>query len=95
MLQMPAHRPREKLVKLVEQILARNSGPHSVAVDAALTDLGLNSIDMVNLMLAVEAEFDIMIVQSDIVPENFRTIATIEALIECMVANGDADSARG
>jgi acyl carrier protein len=37
---------------------------------------------MVNLMLAVELEFDIAIPQSDITPENFQSCASIEALVE-------------
>jgi acyl carrier protein len=37
---------------------------------------------MVGLMLAVEAEFGIVIRQSDITPENFYCVASIEALIE-------------
>jgi len=36
---------------------------------------------MVNLMLGVEAEFNIMIPATDITPANFRSISTIEALI--------------
>jgi acyl carrier protein len=36
---------------------------------------------MVNLMLSIEAAFDIMIPGSEITPANFRSIATIEALI--------------
>jgi acyl carrier protein len=36
---------------------------------------------MVNLMLAVELEFDIAIPQSDITPENFHSVAAIESLV--------------
>jgi len=36
---------------------------------------------MVNLMLAVELEFDIAIPQSDITPENFHSVATIQTLV--------------
>jgi acyl carrier protein len=36
---------------------------------------------MVNLMLAVELEFDIAIAQSDITPENFHSLSSIEALV--------------
>ena len=46
-----------------------------------LRDAGLTSLDMVNLMLAVEAEFDIEIPQSAMTPENFDTIAAIDALV--------------
>lgn len=46
-----------------------------------LREAGLTSLDMVNLMLAVEAEFDIEIPQSAMTPENFDTIAAIESLV--------------
>jgi acyl carrier protein len=72
---------RARLVELVTQILAKNSITRPVSVDDQLTEAGLSSIDMVDLMLAVEAEFDIMIPTSDITPANFRSIATIDALI--------------
>jgi acyl carrier protein len=36
---------------------------------------------MVNLMLAVEVEFDISIPQTDITPDNFRSVASVEALV--------------
>ena len=38
-------------------------------------------MDMVNLMLAVEAEFDFTIPQSEITPENFQSIETLERMI--------------
>ena len=46
-----------------------------------LRDAGLTSLDMVNLMLAIEAEFDIEIPQSAMTPENFDTVAAIESLV--------------
>jgi acyl carrier protein len=46
-----------------------------------LRDAGLTSLDMVGLMLAVEAEFDIEVPQSAMTPENFDTIAAIENLV--------------
>ena len=73
---------RDRLLALVRQILAANSITRPVSVNDQLTEAGLSSIDMVNLMLAVETEFDIMIPASDITPENFRSISSIEALIE-------------
>ena len=73
--------PRGRLLALVNQILTNNSIIRPVSVDDQLTEIGLTSINMVNLMLAIEAEFDIMIPNNEITPENFRSIATIEALI--------------
>ena len=55
--------------------------PQPFPIDRQLSDLGLSSLKMVNLMLGVELEFDIAIPQSDITPENFHSVATIEALV--------------
>ena len=38
-------------------------------------------MDMVNLMLGVEAEFDFTIPQSEITPENFQSVRTLESMI--------------
>jgi acyl carrier protein len=72
---------RERLLALAEQILAKNSVNRALAVDDRLAAAGLSSVDMVNLMLAVEAEFDITIPAADITPLNFQSISTIEALV--------------
>lgn len=49
-----------------------------------LREAGLTSLDMVNLMLAIEAEFDIEIPQSAMTPDNFDTVAAIESLVSHM-----------
>ncbi len=82
MLDQITRAPGDRLLKLVGQLLAGRIGDRSVSIEDELTKIGLSSIDMVNLMLAVEAEFDIMIPQSEITPENFRSISTIGALVE-------------
>jgi len=81
MLDQMIRTPRERLLRLVEQLLPDLPGPRIVSAEAVLTDLGLSSIKMVSLMLEVEAEFDITIPQSDITPENFRSVSSMEALV--------------
>ena len=72
-----------RLVGLVTGILGPDAvGLEPFPVDQRLSDLGISSVRMVGLMLAVEAEFGIVIRQSDITPENFYCVASIEALIE-------------
>jgi acyl carrier protein len=72
----------KRLVALVSQTLGANASlPSPFPVDRQLSDLGLSSLKMVNLMLAVELEFDIAIPQSDITPENFHSVAAIQALV--------------
>ena len=81
MLDRDAGLPSHRLLALVSQILMQHSIACSISIDDELTAAGLSSIDMVNLMLSIEAEFDIMIPGSEITPANFHSIATIEALI--------------
>ncbi|MFI5011310.1 MAG: phosphopantetheine-binding protein [Hyphomicrobiales bacterium] len=82
MLDRPSGEPRARVLRLVGEILEKNSIVPSTPIGDELTDIGLGSIDMVNLMLAVEAEFDITIPQSELTIENFRSISTIELLID-------------
>ena len=72
---------RDRLLQLVGQILGKPEAAASIPTDARLSELGMSSIKMVNLMLALEAEFDLTIPQGDITPDNFRSVATIEALL--------------
>ncbi|WP_439371913.1 phosphopantetheine-binding protein [Bradyrhizobium sp. PMVTL-01] len=72
---------RNRIIKLVKGILARNSLSADVTPSAKLVDVGLTSMDMVNLMLGVEAEFDFTIPQSEITPENFQSVETLERMV--------------
>jgi acyl carrier protein len=71
-----------QLVALVKHLLGPAAAiPDPFPVSQQLSDLGVSSLKMVNLMLAVELEFDIAIPQSDITPENFHSVAAIESLV--------------
>ena len=73
----------ERLISLVKAVLgAGGVVPSPFPLDAQLSDLGVSSLKMVNLMLAVEVEFDIAIAQTDITPENFHSLQSIEILVE-------------
>jgi acyl carrier protein len=75
---------------LVRAMLARRSIERDVGRDEDLTEAGLSSLDLVNLMLAVEAEFDLQIPESDMRPANFRSIARIEALVASLSRGREA-----
>ncbi|MGY8637885.1 phosphopantetheine-binding protein [Bradyrhizobium sp. 14AA] len=72
---------RNRIIKLVTGILEQNSLTANVTPQAKLVDAGLTSMDMVNLMLGVEAEFDFTIPQSEITPENFQSVETLERMV--------------
>jgi acyl carrier protein len=71
-----------RIFELVRAILEKRSITRNVGRDDDLGDCGISSLDMVNLMLAVEGAFDLKIPDRDMTPVNFRSIARIEALIE-------------
>jgi acyl carrier protein len=77
---------RDRLLQLVGQILGKPDAAPSLPVEARLSELGMSSIKMVNLMLAVEVEFDLTIPQGDITPDNFRSVATVGALVARLLA---------
>ena len=75
-----------RLLALVKSILKQNAIAADLEPATLLVDVGLTSMDMVNLMLAVEAEFDFTIPQSDITPENFQSVATLNRLVTGQLA---------
>ena len=79
-------RPEEmsnRLISLVQQVSGSAAVfPSPFPVETQLSDLGVTSLKMVNLMLAVEVEFDLAIPQPDITPENFRSLASIQSLVQ-------------
>jgi acyl carrier protein len=78
---------RARITAIVQALLAKRAGaPRDVAPDESLTDAGLTSLDMVNLMLAVEDAFEIEIPQTRMTPANFRTVEAIESLVADAVA---------
>lgn len=78
---MSAEQIQERVISLVTDILSANSIAVDVSPGSRLADIGMTSMDMVNLMLAVEAEFDMTIPQADITPENFQSPQTIERMV--------------
>jgi len=72
---------RNRIIKLVKSILEQNALTADVTPSTKLVDAGLTSMDMVNLMLGVEAEFDFTIPQTEITPENFQSVETLERMV--------------
>ena len=77
---------RNRLLRIVGDILGKPEETSSVPVEGRLSELGMSSLKMVSLMLAVEGEFDLTIPQGDITPDNFRSVASIETLLQRLLA---------
>ncbi|HWZ64344.1 MAG TPA: phosphopantetheine-binding protein [Steroidobacteraceae bacterium] len=84
--QSPDSALRDRLLGLVERVLDKPGAGPSLPAEAALSELGVSSLKMVSLMLSVEAEFDLIIPQMEITPENFRSINSIHALVMRILA---------
>jgi acyl carrier protein len=79
---------QNRIIALVRSILERNAIVADLSPQTRLVDVGLTSMDMVNLMLAVEAEFDFTIPQEEITPENFQSVSTLNQMIVAQLRSG-------
>jgi len=72
---------QDRVLAIVKTILMQNSISADLHPESRLVDAGLTSMDMVKLMLDVEAEFDLTIPQAEITPENFQSVKTLQSMI--------------
>jgi acyl carrier protein len=69
----------DKINAIVREFVKASNG--AIQPDDDLEQLGLTSLDMVNLMLAVEAEFDLTIPGAKLLPKYFRSVRNIDGLV--------------
>jgi acyl carrier protein len=72
---------RDQITDVVRRLLADRGITRSFGAQEDLREVGLTSLDMVNLVLAVEAALAVAIPEGEITPANFRSVGTIEALV--------------
>jgi acyl carrier protein len=82
MLDIPTKTKRDRIDMVVREFVKGEARDKPLDDATKLEELGLTSMDMVNLMLAVEAEFDLTIPGSKLIPANFRTLAAIADLVD-------------
>jgi acyl carrier protein len=71
----------DRVLAVVQRLLTQRSISRPIDPADDLRDAGLTSMDMVNLVLAVESEFDLMIPETSITPAHFRSVAAISSLV--------------
>jgi acyl carrier protein len=72
------------VTEVVRRMLIERSIDGTVTAEADLREIGLTSLDMVDLVLSVECEFDLQIPEAQITPANFRSISAIDALVTAL-----------
>ena len=82
---------RSRVLTVIQNILKQNAMVADVQPEMQLVDIGLNSTDMVALMLGVEAEFNMILPQPEITPENFKSVRTLESMIVKLGLVGSSD----
>jgi len=73
---------QDRVLSVVRSILEQNDISAVLHPESRLVDIGLSSMDMVSLMLKVEAEFDFIIPQPEINPENFQSVKALGLMIQ-------------
>jgi len=71
----------EKLKEIINEELGFEAG--ELTLDSTLEDMGADSLDAVEMIMAIEEEFDIEIVESD--AEAFTSLGNIVAYIESKI----------
>jgi len=79
----------ERLLRLVLEALGRPAVAGALPVEVRLSELGMSSIKMVVLMLALEREFHLAIPQEEITPENLRSVSSVEAMLTRLLDASD------
>ncbi len=74
----------DHIMTLARGVMNERAPSVEFSVDDSLTDIGLSSLDLVGLMLAVESEFDIMIPPAYLKPERFRSVGAIARMVEAI-----------
>ncbi len=84
------HRRVKRLI--VERMFLEGLDPADIADDAPLRqELGLDSIDALELVLGIEQEFGIQLVSSGIGREAFTSVRTLGELVAARVGEGAQD----
>ena len=81
----------DRVALLVRSVMEKRAIVRPVGDDDDLRNAGLSSLDIVNLMLAVESEFALKIPERDMTPTNFRSIARIVALVRACQPSAAAE----
>ena len=76
----------ERITAIAKKMLVKRGNMTIPGTQDNLREAGLTSMATVKLMLAIEAAYDVAIPDAELTPENFRSITTIEALLERLLA---------
>jgi acyl carrier protein len=71
----------ERIVAVIARVLKQPHSSSDFGMDAYLSDLGLDSIKVIELLLEIEGEFDLTLPDEFLVADTFRTAASLKAAV--------------
>ena len=71
---------------VVQRLLTERSLNPAIQPGDDLRVAGLTSLDMISLVLAVEAEFGLLVPETQIKPDNFQSVVAISNLVSALLA---------
>ena len=77
--------PEERVSRVVQRLLVERSLSPAIQPDDDLRVAGLTSLDMISLVLAMEAEFGLLVPETHIKPDNFQSVAAISGLVTALL----------
>jgi acyl carrier protein len=78
--------PEARVGSVVRRLLAERALSAAIQPEDDLRAAGLTSLDMISLVLAVEAEFGLLVPETQIKPENFQSVIAISTLVSALLA---------
>ena len=80
--------PEARVTAVVQRLLVERSLNPAILPDDDLRLVGMTSLDMISLVLAVEAEFGLLVPETHIKPDNFQSVAAISGLVTALLNVG-------
>ena len=75
-----------KLHAVLRGHMPADVGPDRLDPDDKLVDLGIDSLRLVELIIALEEEFQVLIPDEEMLAENFQNVGTVAALVDRLAA---------
>ena len=70
-----------RIFELVREATTETAPSTSFGLDDDLRRMGLTSMGVVKLMMAIEVAFNVSVPDEELHPDNFRSVRAIEALV--------------
>lgn len=72
----------EKIIEILVNVLDLEGDSQMIGEDDDLTEIGLNSLNAIEIVVNLESEFDIQVDDDDLLIDNLASVKLLRELIE-------------